>query len=329
MAVGVSELDTLINSLNHDGLVRYVDSCCSLHDWTELLRVRDKCRLANDSGRQMWPIATLANYRLALHAPTEFAVKALDETNTNFLFGPLSEVIAQHHSWDELKGHLSDIHIADVVAHECGIRGAEISYTPTLQMFDIPHTLQRWEPRYSPPVYRDSGVQHDPPEFNIEMRPLETATQVNVVEDREATNALRAVIEPWISSSNGRAEIRGAEGGVSEALASIGVVRARGHQLSPTDAISLITWAGSSGGAHGRRRGLASGRYSMWWCMAALAGLSDYWPLKPDEIGDITSEFTWWQWDSYEPSSGWRLQIAAEDPTDGITWIINAVDTAI
>jgi hypothetical protein len=91
----------------------------------------------------MWPITTLANYRLALRAPAEFAVQSLDEANTNFLFGPLSEVIAQHHSWDDLKGHLSDVHIADVVAHECGIRGADISYTPTLQVFDIPHTLQR------------------------------------------------------------------------------------------------------------------------------------------------------------------------------------------
>jgi hypothetical protein len=74
---------------------------------------------------------------------------------------------------------------------------------------------------------------------------------------------------------------------------------------------------------------MASGRYSMWWCVVALAGLTDEWPLKPDEIGDITSEFTWWQWDAYEPRSGWRLQIAVEDPTDGVTWIINAVDTAI
>ena len=246
MAIGVSELDTLINSLDHDGLVLYVDGCCSSRDWTELLRVRDTCRLANDSGRQMWPITTLANYRLALHAPAEFAVQAMDETNTNFLFGPLSEVIAQHHSWDDLKGHLSDVHIADVVAHECGIRGADISYTPTLQVFDIPHTLQSWENQYQPPVYTDAGVQHDPPEFNGELRPLEIAAKANVVEDRDTTSALRAVIEPWISASNGRAEIRGAEGGVSEALASIGVVRARGQNITPADAISLITWAGSS-----------------------------------------------------------------------------------
>ena len=329
MAIGVSELDALINGLDHDGLVRYVDGCCSSRDWTELLRVRDTCRLANDSGRQMWPITTLANYRLALHAPAEFAVQSLDEANTNFLFGPLSEVIAQHHSWDDLKGHLSDVHIADVVAHECGIRGADISYTPTLQVFDIPHTLQSWENQYQPPVYTDAGVQHDPPEFNGELQPLEIAAKANVVEDRDTTSALRAVIEPWISASNGRAEIRGVEGGVSEALASIGAVRARGQNITPADAISLITWAGSSGGAHGRRRGMASGRYSMWWCVVALAGLTDEWPLKPDEIGDITSEFTWWQWDAYEPRSGWRLQIAVEDPTDGVTWIINAVDTAI
>ncbi|MFM8853826.1 MAG: hypothetical protein ACKOGL_11660, partial [Acidimicrobiaceae bacterium] len=43
--------------------------------------------------------------------------------------------------------------------------------------------------------------------------------------------------------------------------------------------------------------------------------LTDEWPLKPDESGDITNECTWWQWDAYEPHSGWQLQIAIETVT--------------
>ena len=108
MASGVSELDRLINGMDHDALIRVVDACCASRDWDELVRVRDKCSFANDAGRQMWPITTLANYRLALHAPPAYAVRGLTERNPAFLFGPLSEVIAQNHTWDELAPHPSE-----------------------------------------------------------------------------------------------------------------------------------------------------------------------------------------------------------------------------
>ena len=325
----MSELDRLISGLDHDGLVRYVDACCAPRDWHEFLHVRDRCRIANDSGRQMWPITTLANYRLALHAPAEFAVASLEESNTNFLFGPLSEVIAQAHRWEDLAALLPTDHVADVIAHECAIRGNEVSAIGALQVFDIPHTLQEWEPHYSTPKYSDNGVEHDPPVIASEMHDVEVATTARIVEDRDATSALRAIVEPWLTTSNGRAEIAGAEGGISEALAAIRVTRARATRINSAHALNLLAWAGASGGAHGRRRGLASGRYSTWWLLVALAGLGDEWPIETREVGAIANEFHWWSWDAYEPNSGWRLQIAIEDPIDNLTWIINAVDTAI
>ena len=36
-----------------------------------------------------------------------------------------------------------------------------------------------------------------------------------------------------------------------------------------------MAWTAASGGAHGRRRGMAAGRFSAWWTAAALTGLLD------------------------------------------------------
>lgn len=63
-----SSLDELIQRADLDGLVRHVDDTCSSRDWDHLLRIRDDAHNAVKTGRQLWPIATLANYRLALWA---------------------------------------------------------------------------------------------------------------------------------------------------------------------------------------------------------------------------------------------------------------------
>ena len=63
------DLDDLIHAADLDGLVRMIDDRCSTGDWDGLLRVRDQARSAVKTGRQLWPAATLAEYRLALLAP--------------------------------------------------------------------------------------------------------------------------------------------------------------------------------------------------------------------------------------------------------------------
>ena len=322
----MSELERLITGLDLDGLVRLVDGCCASRDWDELLRIRDKCKLANDSGRQMWPITTLANFRLALHAPAEYAVCGLDERNPAFLFGPLSEVIAQNHSWSDLATFLGDDPVSDSIAHERAIRGDSVPAAGTFAAFDIPRELQPWEPKYSTATYSDSGVQHDPPLRPAHTERLAASNSFSPITDERVTSALRAVVEPWVSASNGRVEIVGAEDVASNALAALGVPSARITALEPSNALELLAWAGSSGGAHGRRRGLASGRYSAWWAATAIAGFD--WPVDPDELGDAMSEIHWFQWDANEPDTGWHLRIIAEDPTDNVSWVLNAVDTA-
>jgi len=61
-------LDELIHRADLDGLVRMIDDRCDDRDWDGLLRVRDRARHAVATGRQLWPAATLAEYRLALLA---------------------------------------------------------------------------------------------------------------------------------------------------------------------------------------------------------------------------------------------------------------------
>ena len=52
-----------------DELVRQVDRLGDAEDWDGLVDLRDRCRRALERGRQLWPAASLAEYRLALDAP--------------------------------------------------------------------------------------------------------------------------------------------------------------------------------------------------------------------------------------------------------------------
>jgi hypothetical protein len=116
------------------------------------------------------------------------------------------------------------------------------------------------------------------------------------------------------------------DGDVSAALGAIGLRRARVARLDPADALAWLAWAGASGGAHGRRRGAASGRFGAWWTLAALGDFLDDWPIQPDELGAFAQELQWYRWDAHEPAVGWTLQLAIEDPTEGTAWAITAQD---
>ena len=59
-AVNDDDLDALIHRADLDGLVRMIDDRCSSRDWAGLLRLRDRARHAVETGRQLWPAATLA-----------------------------------------------------------------------------------------------------------------------------------------------------------------------------------------------------------------------------------------------------------------------------
>ena len=111
-----------------------------------------------------------------------------------------------------------------------------------------------------------------------------------------------------------------------EAIGALGVRRCRVAAVSPAGALAWIAWAGASGGAHGRRRGAASGRFGAWWLLGALGDVLADWPVPADQLGELAHELNWFRWNAHEPTSGWELQLAVEDPHEHVAWAITARD---
>jgi hypothetical protein len=305
-----------------------IDDRCSTHDWAGVLRVRDRSRRAVETGRQLWPAATLAEYRLALHADPDFVAVVLDESDGlsgRFTIGPLTEVAAQHHSWGDLVDHLDHGPRAAFVAHERAIRGEPIDADDLAPVLDIPAALQPWEPQYALADYSDGGAEFPVPELPDDWVDVITAPDAEVLDD-EVDLAVRQLVEPWLTESNGRAESVCVVGDVGDAIGALGVRRARSCELEPAEAIAWLAWAGANGGAHGRRRGAAAGRFGAWWLLGALGDLLDDWPPDSGELGDLAGEFDWFRWNAYEPEVGWSLQLAIVDPGEGVAWAITASD---
>lgn len=324
-------LDGLIHAVDLDGLVRLVDGRCSDRDWEGLLRVRDRCAAATrETGRQLWPAATLAEYRLALLAPAEWAATVLDGEAGRFTIGPLSEVAAVHHTWTELAPHLPPVPVAMFVAHERAIRGEAIDEATLAgipPVLDIPAVLRPWEPDYPCSTYGDTGAEHPEPARTG----VPTAVEVTggaAIDDDATELAVRQLVDAWTATSTGRAEVVCVDGTHLEALGALGVRSARITRIPATEAMAWIAWAGASGGAHGRRRGMAIGRFSMWWLLGALGDLHDEWPPTDADIDELLAELRWYRWDAHEPEGGWRLQLLIENVEEGVAWAINAGDAA-
>jgi hypothetical protein len=313
-------------------LVRLVDARCASGDWAGLLRLRDRCAAATrETGRQLWPAATLAEYRLALLAPPEWAATVLDGEAGRFTIGPLSEVAAVHHTWADLAPHLERVPVATFVAHERSIRGEQIaprSLEGLPPVLDIPVEMQAWEPHYPQSTYTDAGAEHPEPPMTAPLRAVTTATSGTRVDDAATELAVRHLVEPWTSASTGRAEVVCVEGTYLDALGALGVRHARAVEITTDEALAWLAWSGASGGAHGRRRGMAHGRFAMWWVLGALGDLQDDWPPSSHDIEELLAELRWYRWDAHEPPGGWRLQLAVEDESEGLAWAVNAVDAS-
>ncbi len=330
-SVDDAELDRLVERADLDGLVRLIDARGSAADWPGLLRVRDAARWATRTGRQIWPAATLAEYRLALLAPAEWAAKVLGEDSGRFTLGPLTEVAAQGHPWADLAPHL-DVSSprAAFVAHERVLRGEDLGDAAGLdaEVLDLPWRLEAWEPAYALAEYAIDGAAFDAPVLPAALEELHLPSAIRVVGDEgdAATAALRELCGPWAVSSNGRVEVVAVRGDHAAAIAALGVPSARATALSPQAALAWMGWAGASGGAHGRRRGAAAGRFNAWWALAALGDLTDDWPVPPDDLGWLASDLRWFWWDAHEPLMGWMLQLAIWDEAEGLAWAIGARD---
>jgi hypothetical protein len=122
-------------------------------------------------------------------------------------------------------------------------------------------------------------------------------------------------------------EATAVEGDAPAALAALGVPRPlRMGEVSPAHALAVMAGAAASGGAHGRRRGMAYGRFSAWWAVAALAGRLDDWPFRPDDLGAAVAGLRWFRWQAGSPPTGWSLRLAVEDPGRARAWAVEATD---
>ena len=323
-----SDLDELIHRTDLDGLVRMIDDRCATRDWEGLLRVRDRSRQAVETGRQLWPAATLAEYRLALLAPPPYVATVLDEADGlsgRFTVGPLTEVAAQSHTWAELREHLDRGPRATFVAHERLLRGETIDGHDLLDVRDVPLDIAPWEPRYEVATYSDEGAEFPSPPLTEAWISVEPRGDSPRLED-DVELAVQQLLEPWTTGSNGRVEIVCVEGDYVAAIGALGARRARASRLTAPEALAWVAWAGASGGAHGRRRGAAAGRFGTWWLLGALGDVLDQWPVPADQIGAIAEQLEWYRWDAHEPASGWELQLAIADPAEGVAWAITARD---
>ncbi|MEY3456545.1 MAG: hypothetical protein RIR38_807, partial [Actinomycetota bacterium] len=241
----------LIDVGDIDGLVRLIDDLTSDRDWDTLFELRASARAAATSGRQVWPAATLAEYRLALRAPASLAARVLDDAG-RFTLGPLTEVVAQDHTFADLSPHLSDGPIQAYVAHERAIRGESIDID-VFPALDIPARLARWEPSYLLPTYRDAGLDVATLDQPIDFAPLEEelAESIDCV---DVTEAFRLLIEPWTTSESMSWSVASTRGAAPSAIRACGTSTGRVASLTSHDALRWLTWIGASGGPDGRRR---------------------------------------------------------------------------
>ena len=314
-----------------DELLRDIDRLVDAEDWDGLVDLRDRCRRALERGRQLWPAAANAEYRLALDAPGQWAASVLVPGAGQFALGPLPEVAASTHSWDELAPHAPPGPPASLAAHERVVRGEDLTGDDRVDpgVLELPLQLQEWEPAYPLAVYTPTETRHDdvapPPMSSLEVR---AETAVRAVDDADAGRALVDLAGAWTTGSNGRASAVAVKGGAPAAFAALGATSVRVASIDAGHALAHMAWAAASGGAHGRRRGMATGRFAAWWAVAAMAGLLDDWPVPPDDLGEAATSLRWYRWlpDDGSSVTGWSLHLAVEDPAEGLAWAVAATD---
>jgi hypothetical protein len=307
-----------------DELLRDVDRFCSARDWEELLALRTRARASHERGRQHWPAAEYAEYRLALEAPGEFAARVLVEGSGRFALGPLTEVAASTHTWDELAPFLEPGPLAAMTAHERIVRGDELVGDERVDpsVLSVPLALEDWEPHYPVATYHTDRADFPTPALP-QLEPLDLPPEpFEHTTDVDETRALRGLAATWIEESNGRADAVAVNGSALQAIATLGVRRGRAGVLSPGQAFAWMAWAGASGGAGGRRRGMAWGRYVAWECASILL------QVEIEDVSAHVDELTWYAWDAFTARVGWSLRIAIEDGANECAWAVSASDQA-
>jgi hypothetical protein len=344
----------LVDRGDIDALTLYVNELVGGKQWEELTSLRERCQRAVERGKQLWGVAAYIEYRLCLQAPGRWAAAMIEGGTGRFAFGPLPEVAASAHTWSELSPHLHATPQAAMAAYERVVRGDDLTGDTTAAnlppVLDLPLRLEPWEPVYALAQYHTDRVEAPPPK----LPPLQRASGAQTVKSaarrqaglkRASANggttrrpgtddvsaALEELVGAWTAESNGRAEAVSVAGKAADAVAALGARLTEIVELTPGEAVATMAWAAADGGAHGRRRGSAPGRFGAWWVLAALGDLANEWPLPSGALGAVLKRARWYAWGSGEPVTGWALRLAVEvtgGRLKGRAWAISATDAS-
>lgn len=319
-------LHELVEAADLNALLRAVDGMCAAREWDELLDLADACEDALERGKQLWPISAHVDYRIALEAPGEYAAPVITPEIGRFAHGPLTEVAASTHRWDELAPHLEDPVTASYVAQERALRGETLEgdVRAHQELVDVPLRIQPWEPPYALATFRSNLVEVQEPWPPRSAWEEVDAEPGEPIDDAEVVDALLELVTPWTTESNGAARAVVVEGDAAAAIASVTYGPVRLAPAAPDEAFRQMAWAAASGGAHGRRRGAALGRFSAWYTAALLADLP--WPVTGEELGAAAARLRWFLWDEEDRAEGWILRIAVEDAAGGWAAALGATD---
>ena len=308
-------------------LLRIVDGMCAARDWDDLVDLAARCRQAVERGKQLWGVAYHVDYRLALEAPGMFAAAVAATGGGGFTLGPLTEVAASSHTWEQLDEHLPEGTARTLVAHERVVHGENVTTADGIdhRLLDMPLTLAPWEPSYPTAAYRSDRANHPTP-LTPDLRGVTLPAPTPILDHPDETDALLSLTETWVIQSNGRSEAVVVDGTAEEAVAALGPRRIRIGEIDLGGALAWMAWAAASGGAHGKRPGAAAGRFAARWTLAALTDLLEPFPPDEEELGEAGASLKWYLWDDLAPSTGWVLRLAAEDPEHGLAWAVSAMD---
>ena len=309
-------------------LLKLIDGLCKGRDWEGLVDLKARCRHAVHSGKQLWAVADHIEYRLALDAPGPWAGPMVFEGAGRFTLGPLPEVAASRHTWDDLAPYLPEGPARTVTAYERVVRGEDLTVAEGIDplMIEIPLQLMDWEPTYQVATYHSDKTEFPAPEHPRMEQVALAENPPPPADEHESIEALLSLTRPWTEQSNGRAEAAVIHGDSMGSIRALGPSRARLAPIAPELALALMAWTGASGGAHGRRPGAAAGRYGAWWTAAALTGLLEDWPVPPDQLGEAIKELNWYVWSDLVAPTGWTFHMTVEDPQHGLAWAVAAVD---
>jgi hypothetical protein len=269
---------TAIELADTDALLRVVDGMTGRRAWDELVVLRTHLAAAVERGRQLWGVDEHVRYRLALEAPAEVAVPVVQEGPARFTLGPLTEVVAQSKTFAEMDPYLTSPTERTVIAHERALRGRRIDAGVESSRLRHPSS-HRWEPRYPLATYHSDRADFPTP-ARWRARSDRPAGRTSRIEDEPTEEALLALVTPWTTMSNGVTDLAIVEGDAARRSLTLGVPAATGARVDLGTALAWMAWTAASGGAHGRRRGMAAGRFLAWSAVAALVGLD--WPVDPD-----------------------------------------------